>query len=72
MSKYMKTNNIIKTKISLRKVINQHCKDCIYDPQAKGEGSWRQQVTMCTVSECALYPVRPRTTSIRDVSNDKI
>ena len=42
---------------SLRACINQHCKDCIYD-KTNG-GTWRQQVEDCTVTKCALYPVRP-------------
>ena len=46
---------------SLRKRINQHCKSCIYDPYAPG--TWRQQVTLCSVKSCAFYDVRPRTTS---------
>ena len=45
-----------KQKLSLRKAINEHCKECIFDPLAGG--TWRQQVTLCTVSECPLYPVR--------------
>ena len=45
---------------SLRKRINQHCKSCIYDPYAPG--TWRQQVTLCSVKSCALYNVRPKTT----------
>lgn len=46
-------------KLSLRGAVNAACKDCIYDECAKGEGSWRQQVEACTVTKCALYPVRP-------------
>ena len=48
-----------KGKRSLRSAINAHCKDCIYDEHAKGEGNWRQQVEACTVTKCALYEVRP-------------
>ena len=48
-----------KGKRSLRSAINQHCKDCIYDPLDKGAGNWRQQVEACTVKKCALYEVRP-------------
>lgn len=47
-----------KVKRSLRKLINQHCKDCVYDPKS-GLGTWRQQTEGCTVKSCALYPVRP-------------
>ena len=46
-------------KKSLRKAIDTHCRDCIYDEYAKGEGNWRQQVAKCTVSKCGLYEVRP-------------
>jgi hypothetical protein len=44
---------------SLRKCINDHCKCCIYDPDAAG--TWRQQVTLCSVTLCPLYPARPTT-----------
>ena len=43
--------------ISLRKSINEKCKDCTYDPM--GEGNWRQQVGDCRVKVCALWPIRP-------------
>jgi hypothetical protein len=46
--------------MSLRKAINQHCKDCVYDEIATG--TWRQQVTLCSVKSCALYEVRPKST----------
>ncbi len=49
----------VKKSRSLRKHINDHCKTCIYDYSAAG--TWRQQVTLCTVKNCALYPVRPVT-----------
>lgn len=43
---------------SLRKAVNAKCKDCIYDPEDKG--SWRYQVSMCTVTVCPLYDLRPK------------
>ena len=46
--------------MSLRKAINQNCKDCVYDEIATG--TWRQQVTLCSVKSCALYEVRPKST----------
>ena len=49
----------IEKRQSLRKRINDNCKACIYDP--KSAGTWRQQVTLCTVMSCALYPIRPVT-----------
>ena len=45
--------------MSLRKAINDKCKECIYDPYAKGLGSWRQQVKDCTSPDCPLFRVRP-------------
>lgn len=44
---------------SLRKHIDDHCKVCIHDKNAAG--TWRQQVTLCSVSGCALFAVRPAT-----------
>ena len=43
---------------SLRKAINAKCKECIYDPYAKG--TWRMQVELCTSLNCPLFKVRPR------------
>ena len=45
---------------SLRKGIDLHCKNCVYDHLAVG--TWRQQVTLCSVKSCALYDVRPKST----------
>lgn len=49
---------------SLRKLINEKCRWCIYDPKAPG--NWKQQVSSCTVNSCPLYPVRPRSSSKKD------
>ena len=46
---------------SLRASINQHCKQCIVDRCSPG--NWRQQVTLCSVENCPLWNVRPRTTA---------
>ena len=43
----------------LREKIDQHCKKCIYDSSAAG--SWRQQVTLCSVKTCEFHDVRPKT-----------
>ena len=43
--------------MSLRNAINQKCKDCIYDPEV--EGGWIQQVSLCDLSDCSLWPYRP-------------
>lgn len=42
---------------SFRKPVDDKCKDCIYDD--KLPGTWRQQVANCTVTTCALWPIRP-------------
>lgn len=47
--------------MSLRNAINNKCKDCIYD--SKAPGSWRAQVTLCSVKSCPLWHLRPKTTS---------
>jgi hypothetical protein len=44
---------------SLKKCIEQKCKDCSYDPL--DVGTWRDQVEKCNVRSCALWPVRPMT-----------
>ena len=45
--------------MSLRKRINEKCKDCMYDSLAVG--TWLQQVTLCDIESCALHDVRPKT-----------
>ena len=63
--------------MSLRKAINQNCKDCVYDEIATG--TWRQQASLCSVKSCALYAVRPKSTrpipesvlSYYEVENDQ-
>ena len=44
---------------SLKKCIEAKCKDCTYDEKAPG--TWREQVELCRVTKCALWPVRPVT-----------
>ena len=46
--------------MSLRKAINDKCKECLYDPHADGLGPWRMQVEACTSPSCPLFDVRPR------------
>jgi hypothetical protein len=47
---------------SLRKRIDAMCKDCTCDELAMG--TWRQQVTLCSVTACPLWQVRPTTSRI--------
>ena len=49
----------IEKRQSLRKCIDDHCKSCGFD--RKAAGTWRQQVTLCSIPKCALYPIRPTT-----------
>jgi len=44
---------------SLKKAIEEKCKDCTYDQCAPG--TWREQVELCTVKACPLWQVRPKT-----------
>lgn len=46
---------------SMRKAINDKCRDCIYDDCVTG--TWRAQVEACTIEDCPLWNVRPRTTA---------
>jgi hypothetical protein len=43
---------------SMRRAINEMCRDCIYDPVA-GLGNWRQQTQACGITKCPLWPLRP-------------
>ena len=40
--------------------ISQHCRECIHDPEAPG--TWRQQVELCSITQCALFRFRPTST----------
>ena len=35
------------------------CKDCIHDPSASG--TWREQASVCTSTDCPLWGFRPLT-----------
>lgn len=48
-------------KKSLRSAVNETCKSCSYDSSARG--TWRQQITLCSVKSCPLWPHRPITSS---------
>ena len=55
--------------MSLRKAINEKCKDCVYDPLAGG--SWLKQVELCTCTDCPIYPVRPIPYASKSKGNHK-
>ena len=58
-------------KLSLRKAINEYCKDCGHDPLDSGAGSWLKQITDCEAVGCPLFPVRPLTKEARLSLNGK-
>lgn len=59
MNNSIKPQNLPKNskKIGLRKAVDNHCRSCVYDELEPG--TWRQQVELCTVTICDLYPFRP-------------
>jgi len=52
--------------MSLRKAINQNCKECATD--SAEPGTWLQQVTLCHITTCPFYNVRPKTSSAIPIS----
>jgi hypothetical protein len=46
------------TSTGLRARINAHCVSCVYDE--KIPGSWKRQVTECTVTSCPIWDIRPK------------
>lgn len=54
---------------SLKRAIENHCKDCIYDEAAAG--SWRSQVEACADKTCNLWEVRPVTIGTREANRTK-
>lgn len=45
-------------RISRKKALEAKCKSCIYDPLS-GLGTWREQVSRCSVYRCPLWGIRP-------------
>ena len=54
-----------------QKAINNKCKECIYDPDGYGNGSWRQQVEDCTATDCPLFTLRPVTQETKIIRREK-
>ena len=52
---------------SYKAAVTAKCKECIYDPMAKG--TWRKQVQDCTSYACPLYEVRPISAYVEDDAN---
>ena len=55
-------------KLSPRQRIALYCKGCGSDPAAPG--SWRQQIGLCPMPQCALWPERPLPTKACPVTPD--
>ena len=51
-------NQILARSSGLRGKVDSNCVYCTYDDQANG--TWRQQLEACAVTECPLHSVRPR------------
>ena len=47
--------------LTRQKAIEAKCKDCTYDPL--DDGTWRQQVERCDITDCALWNYRPKSRS---------
>ena len=55
----------MKKRLTRQQAINAKCKECIYDPLAGG--TWRMQTGACEITDCALWPYRPRSRSAQVV-----
>lgn len=54
--------------MSLRKAIDDKCRDCIHDTAAPG--TWREQVAQCSCITCPLWPYRVAGSGRRDGDGD--
>ena len=73
MKKKQTKNQIVEKLIKstgLRARINAHCASCIYDEIISG--SWKRQVTECTVTNCPIWDVRPKIASKDQKQTSKI
>ena len=55
---------------SYKKAIGAKCKWCIYDPIERG--NWREQVTMCTATDCPLWHCRPKVRRLTEKQQKKL
>jgi len=58
-------------KYTRKQAIEQFCINCLYDPQAAGEGTKHQQIEACLSTDCPLYAWRPVTSSTKQERKDK-
>ena len=54
---------------SIRKAIDEKCKDCNYDDM--DVGSWREQIESCTDEKCSLHQFRPITIANGTVASNR-
>jgi len=52
-------------KLTRQQAINKFCKSCIYD--SKDSGTWRDQTSNCTMTDCSLFEYRPLNAVLRTV-----
>ena len=52
-------NAVTGKKRSRKQAIAEYCKECSYDREDKGAGTWRQQIEACVMTDCPLYEFRP-------------
>ena len=50
-----------KAPMTRQQAIDAMCKGCIYD--ALDDGTWRQQVEHCEITDCPLWNYRPKSRS---------
>jgi len=56
-------------KLTRQQAINEFCKSCIYD--SKDSGTWRDQTSNCTMTECSLFEYRPLNSNLRTVQKQE-
>lgn len=52
-----------KKAVKWRKAVDEMCRSCNYDEF--DDGTWRAQVESCSMTDCALYAIRPVTGETR-------
>ncbi len=76
MAEYIDKKALLVAKLAKKKgraaAVNAKCCECLYDSEASGSGSWRNQVALCTSYKCPLYPYRPMPTTGKDEDDEVI
>ena len=56
--------------VSYKNAIGAKCKWCIFD--SREPGNWREQVTMCTATDCPLWHCRPKVRRLTEKQQKKL